>query len=300
MAQPAGARVPKPAWLLPLMVAAALLLGVALIKNIVAKAAVTGGVKAITGLGLDVDRLDVGLLRTAIGIRGMRLRNPSGFTDPVMINFPEIFVDYDLGAFLGGKVHLPEVRLNLKELTVVRNAQGELNLNALTAVQASKGAAKPTATSSKMPDIRVDRLRLAIGRVVFKDYRGGGEPKTQEFAVDIDEEYRNITNPYVLGGLVVSRALMKTSVARLTGFDIGPLQSMVSAQLSQATALAGEATKQLEGVANQTVKQLGQSSGRIKETAGQAADAGKEVVGAAADAVKKTTESLKKALPFGQ
>ncbi len=267
----------------PLVILAAIVIVIGVAKNVVAKAAVESGVRLITGLTLSLDRMDVSFLKSAVGIRGLRLHNPSGFPDQVMVDLPEIDVHYDLGAFLGGKVHLQEVRLNLQEFTVVRDRSGTLNLDSLNVVKESKAAKTGTATPAKkagMPEIRIDALELSIGKVIYKDYTGGA-PKVQEFTVNVHERYHDITNPYVLGGLIVSRALMQTSVARLAHFDLGSLQSLAGVQLEQAQRLVGDA--------------IGTARGTVDGVAG----AGKEAVGAAAGAVKQTTDALKKALPFG-
>ena len=46
----------------------------------------------MTGLGLDIGSMDVGILRSAIGIKALRLRNPAGFSDRFMVELPEIYV----------------------------------------------------------------------------------------------------------------------------------------------------------------------------------------------------------------
>lgn len=216
-----------------------------LAKNAIAKMAVVQGMKAITGVGLTIRDLDVGLLHTRLGIQGLRVLNPAGFHDPTMMDLPEIYVDYELGALLKGKAHLEEVRLNLQELTVVKNERGEVNLHSLQAVKASK---KPAQTPEKKsqpatppPPITIDRLELNIGKVIYKDY-STGTPQVKEFNVDIHERFHNITNPYALTGLIITRALAKTTVARLTNLDLGTLQSEVG------TLLRGSLDQTLGGV----------------------------------------------------
>ena len=107
-------------------------------KNIMIKTALTSGVKAITGLDLEIDKMNIGLLNTLVDIRGLKLLNPKGFKDNVMIEAPEIYVNYDLGGFFKGKAHFEELRFNLKELVVVRNEQGELNLDSLKGVKGTQ------------------------------------------------------------------------------------------------------------------------------------------------------------------
>lgn len=295
-------RVPR--WV---VIAAAVIIVVSLGKGIVAKAAVTGGVKAMTGLDLRIHAMDVGLLRTAVGIRGMTLRNPAGFPDPIMLDLPEIFVDYDLFSLFSKRVHLEEVRLTLKEFVVVKNAEGQVNLDALKMVQESKGATPASRGGAGPAQLHIDRLRLKVGTVVYKDYAAGGEPRIQAFPVNLDEEYRNITNPQALAALVVSRALMNTTVAKLAGVDLTAIQGQVGAQIEKvtaaATAAASAAAKQAHAASAQVTGAAAQAASGAQAAAAGAAKVGKEALGtatgAAAGAVKGTAVTLKKILPFG-
>lgn len=203
-------------------------------RNFFVKAAVEAGVKAVTGLSLEMSKLDIGLFKTTLEIKGLKLYNPEGFKDKLMADLPEIYVDYDLKKIVQGKVHLPEVRLNLQQFTVVKNGQGVLNLDSLAVVQQKKeGAAPAKPAESKpaaMPDIQVDLLRLDIGKVVYKDYSAGrSEPNVQTYEVNIHETFKDITDPQALVSLVVAKALAHTSIAALTGFDVKSLtQTAVS------------------------------------------------------------------------
>ena len=205
-------------------------------RNFFVKAAVEAGVKAVTGLSLEMSRLDIGLFKTTLEIKGLKLYNPEGFEDKLMADLPEIYVDYNLKKVFQGKVHLPEVRLNLQQFTVVKNAQGALNLDALAAVQQKKAGASPAPAKpaeskpAAMPDMQIDLLRLDIGNVVYKDYSGGrADADVQTYEVNIHETFKDITDPQSLVKLVVTKALARTSIAALTGFDVKSLtQTAVS------------------------------------------------------------------------
>jgi len=216
-----------------------------LLKNGIASLALSGGVKAMTGLGVQVRGMDVGILKTLIGIRELKVSNPRGFPDRVMADIPELYVDYDLGAFLKGKVHLEEVRLYLKELIVVKNAKGELNLDALKPVQARKeeGKSQEEKKEAKMPEMQIDLLKLKIGKVIYKDYTQN-PPAVTAFDVNIDEQYENINDPYIFASLIVSRALLKTTIARLANFDVQALQGDVTAALKKYRGLGKGAVQE--------------------------------------------------------
>ena len=69
-------------------------------KNMIIKTSVTTGVKAMTGLKLSIRSMNVGVFKSLIGINELQLYNPSGFKDKLMMDLPEIYVDYNLGAIM--------------------------------------------------------------------------------------------------------------------------------------------------------------------------------------------------------
>ena len=253
-------------------------------KNLIVKTSVKAGVKAMTGLKLNIKSMNVGILNSLIGINGLQLFNPPGFVDELMVDLPEIYVDYDLGAFIKRKIHLEEVRLNLKEFSVIKNEKGELNLDSLRVVEEKKeekveGEEKKEKEKTKMPELLIDVLELKIGKVVYKDYSKGTPPKSKEFNVNIDERYENITNPRAFISLIIVKALKNTTIARLTNFNLGALQENVAGKLKETTQKVMETADKVIGTGKD--------------------DVGKKVKEAAKETIEKTTDTLKKFLPFG-
>ena len=265
-------------WVITGVVCVAAVVGLGIVKDLVAQAAVSGGVQALTGLRVRMDRLHVGLLRQVVHVQGLRVLNPDGFQDPVMVDLPELYVDYDLWAFLGGKVHLKDVRVHLRRLVVAKNEQGELNLASVPVVQQQQHPPAGTSSSSGKPlALRIDRLHLHIGTVVFKDASPRAMTHEQSFPINVDEHYTNITHPEALASLILTKALAKTTIARLTGLDVGALSQQAGAALK---AVAGQATKELQSAA-------GKTAGVAKEAAGRASEAAGEAAGQVGDALKK-------------
>ena len=86
--------------------------------------------------------MNVGIRNTLVSINNMKLYNPAGYTDKVMVDMPEIYIDYNLSSFLKRKAHLEEVRIDLKELTVIKDKKGKLNIDALKVVKDEKEVKK--------------------------------------------------------------------------------------------------------------------------------------------------------------
>ena len=244
-----------------------LLIALTLGRNIIFKAGIEQGVKAITGLPLEMAALDINLTETFVNIQDLKLYNPAGFSDPVMVDIPEIHVDYDLGALMKKKIHLKEMRLRLKDFYVVTNEDGALNLDTLKALQkpsAKEADEKPPAPKDEapLPEIQIDLLKLQVGQVIFKDYSKGGEPKVREFQIGLDEEIRDIDDPNALVQAIVFRALLKTPIANLTNFDISGLGDMVSGTLGTVT---GKVTDVTQGAVDKAEEALKTTAEGVKD-----------------------------------
>ncbi|HOW42436.1 MAG TPA: AsmA family protein [Candidatus Omnitrophota bacterium] len=230
-------------------------------RNIIMNVAVSATVKAITGLTVHIKSMNIGLFKPELGINGLQLFNPASFPDKLMMDLPEAYVRYDLQAFSKGKVHLPEMRLNLKEFTVIKNAKGELNLDSLTAVQQqqTRKEEKPQ-PQAQMPAMQIDLLRLDIGTVVYKDYSRGGQPRVQTYAINIHETYKDITNPQAFVSLIVVKALGHTTIGKLADFDVKGLERGIGSTLKSATKVVGTAAadtvKGVSGTVGETLNKI--------------------------------------------
>lgn len=262
----------------------AVLVAVSVTKDLVIKTAVEKGAEMVTGLRLTTSGFSIGILRSVVSIKNLRLYNPKGFSDPVMVDMPEIYVDYNLPAIMGGAVHLREARIHLAELMVVKNADGRLNLDSLKALSAQKQKKPAQDAGGKPMKMRIDLLKLKIGRAVYKDYSKGGAPSVKEFNVNIDETFTNIDNPNTLVSLIVVRALTNTNIGSLANFDVRSLSSSVSSSLASAKQAVAAAQATMATAVTQT-KAAVEGTKTSLATAGATAQS-------ATETAKKTAESL--------
>ena len=247
-------------------------------KNIIIGKTLRGGVTALTGLKIHIDKTESGIFATYISLEGIKLQNPPDFAEHLMADMPELYMHYNLPDIFKGKIHLHEARIHLREFVVIRNKDGKLNLDSLKVVDETKKEAKQAAPAKKEANFMIDVMQLKIDKVVFKDYTAGDKPKVTEYPVRINERFTNIDDPKKVANTIIARALMNTAIARLTSFDVNSLASSASDTLRSATKIAAD-------------------------TAQAAIDGGKKAVGtaekAAGDTVDKTKEAIDKILPFG-
>ncbi len=260
-------------------------------KDTVIKISAENIIKAATGLGLEIQDLKTSLRGSFVDIKGLKVLNPEKFQDRSMLNMPEIYVKYDLPAIIGGKVHLNEMRIDLEEFQVVKNKDGSLNLDSLKAIQNQKKQTQTGEKAAPMP-IQIDVLQLKIGKVIYKDYSKGGAPSVNEFNINIDEKFTNVTDLNSLTSIIVVKALMNTTLGQLANIDLGGLKSSVSDTLSTAQNVALQSAQQAQKVLSQTAQQV-VSSG----TVGTATGAVQNATGNLEKAAGGLTSALK--LPFG-
>lgn len=255
----------KKTWMVIAIIIAALFM-VSIAKDLIIKTAVEQGARIVTGLKLKMSGFSFGIIRGVVDIKGLRVLNPKGYKDPNMVDIPEIYVNYSLPAIIGGKIYLPEMRINMKQFTVVKNEKGDLNLNALKVVQTQKQSGKqPQQSETKMPPLQIDSLNLKVGKVVYKDYSGGGAPSVQEFNINLDEKYTNINNPYSLVTLILVKAMMNTTIAGLTNLDLNGLKGNISGTLANAQKVTAQAAENVKKTA-QTVTDTAKTAGKAAET----------------------------------
>lgn len=276
--------------------------GLGLAKNIIVKGVAQKAVYVATGLKLKIASLNIGILNTSIGIKEMRLMNPKGFSDPIMLDMPEILVDYNLKDILGGNIHLEDVRLALKEVVIIKQADGTMNIDTIKAVGSkgeagkksdgkSSGESKPEVLKEKKPmTIAIDHLYLQIGRVVYKDYSVGTNPKVMNFDLNIKEEYTNITNVNSLIGIIMLKVMTKTTLGALTNFDANRLMSNLNLEGIDLSTLG------LGAISSQATEVANQAQGLLNSLKGAVGDVSKDSGEGLSSLFKSASENLQKTL----
>ena len=229
----------------------------AVVKDLVIKISVEKGIEVVTGLKVGMRHLSVGIIRPVVDIKGLKVYNGGAFEEKVMVEMPQIYVDYDLAAILGGKIHLRKLYLNLKEFNVVKNSKGALNLDSLKVVITRKEGKSQSGEAKGLPPIQIDDLRLKIWKATYKDYSSGAAPSIKEFNVNIDERYSNVTNPYAIVSLIVVKSLANTTISNMAGFDLSGLQGTVANTLSSARETTEKTVTAAQETVSKTTETLG-------------------------------------------
>jgi len=275
-----------------------------LARNVVVKAVMENGVRAVTGMPLNIGKLDINFSKTLVDIENLVVKNPDGFHDTSLVDIPKILVDFEAGSFLRGKGHIENIEFNLNQFTVVKNEKGELNLDRLKALAGTQRPSagtpqqEPKAPSKPMP-MQIDVMRLKIGKVVYIDY-AGGQPATKEFKINLDQTFENISDLQSVVRLIVLKAMLSSGLSNLVNFDIAGLQNAVTDSLNASARMAAEAAQKGLNTLKNTVGDpnaiAGQAGTALKSTTGAVTDTAKSV----SSSVTSAASSLKKLNPFGK
>ena len=186
-----------------------------LVKDQLIKSAITSQGSKILGAQVKLDSASAGFLNQSIQLKGLKVYNPTGFPNEVMLDIPEIGGEFDVASFLKGKLHLPLVIVNLKELVVIRNQEGKLNVDSLNVIP-QKGATKEVKTEerkeSKPLSMQIDQATLNLGKVIVKDYTKGEPPAIQAYDIGVNKTFKNITSAEQFVTLVLVQAMGPTAL----------------------------------------------------------------------------------------
>ncbi|MFH0877634.1 MAG: AsmA family protein [Candidatus Omnitrophota bacterium] len=256
-----------------------LVLGV--LKDQIIKTTITVATSAITGAPTKIDGFSLGLFKQSVKIRGFKMYNPAGFPKTILVDIPKIQVDYDLGALLKRKLHLRLVELDLKELDLVKNKEGKLNVDALKVAQPQEKAApaKEKETKKQAPAqlaMQIDELRLNIGGVVYKDYTAGEPPAVQVYDLNLkDKVYKNIGSAQELTALIIRETLGPTAIKGAATYGASMLLGVGFLPAGVAMTMAGKDSSQQTfkasfdktyGVALATLEEMGKVKSKNKDS----------------------------------
>lgn len=170
------------------------LIGLVIGRNIIAKNVLERSVDKLIGQKLTIKGIQVGLLGTDITIEDLRVYNPSGYSEVFLTTIPEIFVDYALLDIIKGFIHLPELRLDLKEINVEKDKGGVLNLDHFKAEKKEGAKGEERAGERKF---LIDKMILKIGTIRYKD-NTKTPPEEKVFQIDYSEGFTDVTSPDII------------------------------------------------------------------------------------------------------
>ncbi len=227
----------------------AIILAVVIFKDFLIQCAISNVGSTVLGAPVEVGSFGWNFFTQKIHIRDLRVFNPPGFPHQPLIDIPAIDVDYDLPSLMKGNLYFPYINVDLKEMVIVKNAQGQLNVDALKVSQKTTGQSSSQAPQAVRP-LSIDVMKLSLGRTVYMDYSGTNRPLVKVFNVGFkNKTFKNIKSVQQLSVVILTQgvgsAAIKTAaiygVATILGASLMPV-GMVAILIGKDSAQEEYAT----------------------------------------------------------
>jgi len=188
---------------------------IAVLKAQFIKNTITIATSQVTGAPATINNFSMSIIKQTVAIKDFKLYNPPGFPREVLVDIPTIRVALVLGDILKKKIHFKKIEIALKELVIIKDEDGKLNVDALKVAEEPQKPKEETAqkqAAEQMP-IQIDVLKLTIGKIIYKDYSKGKTPKVEVYDLGGKEKtYQNITSAQQLVALILSEAMKGTAI----------------------------------------------------------------------------------------
>lgn len=194
---------------------------------------------SITGAPTRVGGLSLSVMRQSIKISNFRMYNPAGFPKDILVDIPKIRVVSNLGALLTGKIHLKQMELDIKELSMVRNKEGRLNVDSLKITE-PKPKEKKAKKPAKHLAMRMDVVTFGMGRVVSIDYSVEGEPIIYVYDINSKKTYKNIGSAQQLALLIISEPLKAAGIQGLKVYAASMITGAAALPVMAAFTFTGK------------------------------------------------------------
>jgi uncharacterized protein involved in outer membrane biogenesis len=169
-------------WLFRLVFLAALLVIILLLSlNSILRVLIEHNIRAQTGMDAEIGRVEVGWTAPTFEIRDLKIYNPPAFGGTPFLDIPEVHIEYDRFALAKKELHLTLVRLDLQELDVVRNRNGDVNVFAVGAApRLNAGVALPSLKKQTGYDFKgIDALNVSFNKAKFIDLQNRRNDREQ-------------------------------------------------------------------------------------------------------------------------
>ncbi|MEW6008840.1 MAG: hypothetical protein AB1629_04315 [Candidatus Omnitrophota bacterium] len=157
-----------------------------LVSKFLLKGSLEEKISKITGLPTKIDSFETGYF---IKIKGLKIKNPQGFSNDTMIDIASLNIDKNLG----------EMEVRVKNLLVEKSPTGRLNIDYLSPDR------------EQWEDFQLKKLKMHIDKV---SYRDEAKKQSKEYDVDIHRQYGNLSNPGSVIDIIVSEGVGDTNLPK--------------------------------------------------------------------------------------
>ena len=169
-----------------LVLALVLVIGLVLLKDTLIKEFTQRRIQRETGLQVRIGAMQTALFNSTVSIQDLVIYNPAEFGGGPFLDVPDLHLQYDYGNVGTDGFKLKLLRLDVRELSIVENNEGQTNILAILHKVAPDLLAKDEKDGTGTPGFGgIDMLNLSVGKVRYVNLRN---PRRDQ---EVDVRMRN-------------------------------------------------------------------------------------------------------------
>ena len=209
-------------------------------KDQLLKSLIIATTTQVTGAPTRIGGFSLGIIKPTIRITNLKMFNPRGSIEGLLLDIPNISIDYNLLSLLMGKLYLNQLTLELKEIGIIKDKKENLNVDYL------KFAEEKEAESKKQKDfsMQLDVFNLKVGRLVFKDFSAANGPSIQVYDINLNRSYKNITSVQQLISLAMSEPMKAAGIKSAAIYGVSAIAGVAVLPIAVAGSMVGRDSTQ--------------------------------------------------------
>lgn len=221
------------------------------VKHLRIKEIVERQIEHDLGINVTIDKIEFSPLLVHIGVSGITIHNPEGFSEGELAYINSIhFVIDPLETIIRRKPNIYLFTLNLERLNIIKNKEGKVNIKEIVPVTEGKPS-KETETHFYFAV-----LVLSIGEVKYIDYTG---PYKVEHKYPIklkNAAFAGLKDEKEVIKVIVYKAIENTDIGKLINLTIVPVVTQLRDTMDSAWGAAKTGAKSAWGIVTLPFKLL--------------------------------------------
>jgi hypothetical protein len=170
------------------LVIVAVAVGLVLSRDKIATTAMEQQIRSQTGMDVKIGKLSTKLLSPVATIENLTLYNTAEFGGTPFLHVSEMHIEFDREALAHRELHFKLLKMNVTELSVVKNDLGQTNIIAMM------NAAKLKPPTGAVDFKRIEVANFSIGKISYLDLKN--QKNNRQMSVNVQNQvFRNLNTP---------------------------------------------------------------------------------------------------------
>lgn len=178
---------------------------VSLTKELIVRSWIEETFQKHLNLKVRIQEIYISLLRPRITLDGLYILNPPNFGYHWLTNATDVVLDYSPTALLKRSLHVKKMKLDILEVNIVKDADGQINLNSIC--EYGEKYNHPF-------NLSIEKLTLSIRRVTYQDFTMGIPVKVYDLNLK-NLEFEEIETLEELARLIAVQILERIGVSQI-------------------------------------------------------------------------------------